>query len=281
VERLKEQFNNMSKTYENMNTEYGRIKTELGSVTHERDVYKEENKKLAEKNEQIKNQITNMTKRIGELQHEIKMDQEETFVFQIASGTIGVGLIGEIIDSIIAHIQLSNLEAELKKVQPYISGFNGLADSYENFEILRWKNPTQNFNRYSCFNGFAKENLKNCDGKAPTITTVHTADGYRFGAVLHNPWSSTNGPKDDPKACTFSANWGLTTTIHDPTHAMIVDDSTLIHFGETDIIVKTDRTGSATAKTYIIPSPHANTTFYYTGPTFTADMVTVDYAELK
>jgi len=281
LQQLKDQLGNMSDTYHNLEVQYGEINANLKTVTTERDKYKEENDKLKDHNSKTQAAITALKAEAETLQHDIIVSEEEIKVFRLSTIVVGGVFVIGATDAVIAHIKLSSLKAELQKLHQYTVGFEGLASGYENYELLRWS-KTKSVQRQTCFQctpgNCRKEDLNKCrDLNTPTITSIKTKDGYKFGAVLFEQWKTDGDSVTDARAFTFSDTLAASTTIADPTHAMLIKADKLLQFGEGDIEVDTTcTTGSAHGHTYTVPHPYNGNTFYYNGTTFNVDSVHIE-----
>ena len=281
LQKLKDQYNTMSDTYHKLEEQFGRVKNSLDAVIKERDTLKEENNKLKDKNTQTQEKIRTLTNEVNTLKKEIQTSEQESKVFKTATAGIGAVLAAGAIDSIISYTSLSTVTSNIAKLEHYRAGFPKLAEAFENYELLKWKN-SKSVTRKTCFQGTNKNDLSNCVDKAPTITTITTADGYKFGAVFYEPWKTTIGTYSDAKAYTFSDTVVATSTINDPSHAMIVNLDKLIEFGEGDIAIELSGTkGNSIQKTYTLPSPYTNTTFYYNGTSYAVGSITIDAISIQ
>ncbi len=281
LKELKEEHANKSNSYHQLEEQLGKIKSDLDATVKERDMYKDENEKLVEKNKKTQEQVHNLTNEVNTMHHQVKLSEEESNIFKYATfavgGVLGVG----ITDSILTHIKLADVESKLAKLHQYRAGFEKLAAGFENYELLQWKYG-KTVHRETCFSGDSKTDLEKCNDKGPTITTISTTDGYKFGAVLFQPWKSIDGPFEDSKAYTFSDNLGETTTINDPKHARVVREDNFLQFGEGDIeIERVPKKGKAHGKTYTVPHPYTDTTFYYNGTEYPVDKILVETIALQ
>eukprot|EP01022_Parablepharisma_sp_SALTPOND_P032475 TRINITY_DN847_c0_g1_i1.p1 TRINITY_DN847_c0_g1~~TRINITY_DN847_c0_g1_i1.p1 ORF type:complete len:398 (+),score=46.34 TRINITY_DN847_c0_g1_i1:1120-2313(+) len=281
LKELKENYGNMSDSYHKLEEQFGEIKTKLSATIKERDKLKEENGKLQEKNKQTQGQVDHLKKEVEVMEHEVKLSGDEAHVFKLASIAVGGVFAAGAVDSILTHIKLSSVNKQLDKLHPYRAGFHKLAQGFEDYELLRWKHG-KSVVRENCFQGTNKNDLSKCLDKSPTITTVNTTDGYKFGAVFFEPWKTDVGNYADEKAFTFSDSLAATTKIKDSAHAMIVDPHRLIQFGEGDIAINLDgKTGTAYGKTYSVPAPYTDTTFYYNGTSYEVGSINIDVISLK
>eukprot|EP00830_Metopus_es_P013822 TRINITY_DN3485_c0_g1_i2.p1 TRINITY_DN3485_c0_g1~~TRINITY_DN3485_c0_g1_i2.p1 ORF type:complete len:343 (-),score=91.72 TRINITY_DN3485_c0_g1_i2:14-1042(-) len=267
---------NLSKKFHEKELEFAEVKKSLDETTKERDEYKKQNGILKDDNEKMTKDIKNITAEIEGMKHKIKMDDEEIGVIKIATYAIGGVFVLGTIDDALAHYQLWNIQAEIKKIYPYIAGFDQMSQAYENYELVTW-HYKQSLTRSQCFSGFDRNMLEACKDKKPTITTITTSDGYRFGCVLNEGWLINLGKMNDPKAFTFSDAHGVIAKIEDAQNAMIVDPNYLLQFGNGDIQIASSGAGKINGKSYHIPYPFSNSTFYINGTTFHASSITIDY----
>ena len=128
--------------------------------------------------------------------------------------------------------------------------------------------------------GFTKTALDaKINGKGPLLFLMETDDKYTFGAFVNTIWSNTVGIHKDDKAFTFSLNLTEICSITDPDHAYVVSDTTLLGFGNGDIVINEQKnepdvkkftSGSTDAgKTYPLPAGYDAKKFYHDGTTFT------------
>jgi len=276
LQKLKEEQQNLSNSLHEKEVEFGNLKEKLQSTIHERDNYKTENAKLVEKNKKTQEEIQTLEKQVTEMAHEVKQSAEESGVFRISTYVVGAAVLAGAADNIWTHVALSSVNSQLAKIKQYQYGFTRLCEAFENYQILKWKYH-YDIKRETCFSGIIRDDLKHCNDKGPTITTITTTDGYKFGAVLYTKWTDVNGHYKDPKAFTFSSILGLTAPIKTDATAFIVDSNKLIEFGDGDISVDIHgSTGTVSQKSYNIPHPYTNVTFYYNGTTFGVQNIHID-----
>ncbi len=276
VEKLKIQLGDKTKEFEELGKEEVKLKSEIETAVKNRDHYKDENAKITEKNTELQNTVNQLTKEVEEMRHEIIQHGNESYIYRLSSWGAGGAFLAGVIDTAITYYNLYSVESQIQAISHYVASFETLSRGYEAYEVLSAAHH-KTVVRTKCFSGTNKGDLANCVDKGPTITTIRTNDGYQFGAVLFKNWGTIIKSYADNKAFTFSYNLAAMSQINDPAHAMIVDPAALLQFGEGDIKVDYDGVAGSTApKTYTVPAPYTNSTFYHNGDSFQVQSISID-----
>jgi len=266
-EELKNKSSELDKELDTRKDVLNKTKQEHQKIKKENDLFQGN---ITEKQEKIKKLISS----IEELKRDIVVNQKEITAFKIPTFAAGGVLAAGIAYDVYTYIQLLSARAELNNLKHYSIGFNAAAKGFEDYHILLTKKGFT-LERTKCFDKATMSSTEKCNGMKPTITTIITNDGFRFGAVFHEEWKTDKKNYTDARAYTFSSTVGLETIINKIDEAMIMDNN-LVHFGRTDIVVTKDgSTGTAVGSSYRVPKPYNNHTFYYNG-TFTVDKLTIE-----
>eukprot|EP00826_Nyctotherus_ovalis_P007641 TRINITY_DN1193_c0_g1_i8.p1 TRINITY_DN1193_c0_g1~~TRINITY_DN1193_c0_g1_i8.p1 ORF type:complete len:389 (+),score=137.46 TRINITY_DN1193_c0_g1_i8:191-1357(+) len=262
-----------------LTTNHTNLEAQLKELKHTLNVTQEKHQKLKTQNDNFQANITEKEEKVKKLtetasimKKDIVTNKYERQALEIPTYVAGGLCVVELIYNAVVYFQLLAANSELDELRHYDIAFEKLARDFENYEIFaKHKHRVE---RVRCSDKKTLEDIKNCANKGPTITAITTEDGYRFGAVLNVNWGTDRKNYEDPRAYTFSDTVGLEADINDGHHAMIVGDN-LVQFGETDIVVAKDTTGTAVGKTYTVPEPYNYKTFYYNG-TFTVRDLHID-----
>ncbi len=271
---LQEEHKGLYANFHTLDDQFHKLRTDIETATHQITHYTSDNEMLTKKNKLSHEQITSLTEEVKNMETVMKTIGEEVSIYKIGTYSISGVFAISLIEAIIVHIKLSNLETELNDVRHFTKNFEALAAAYEDYELLRMKHG-KSVARTNCFKGTRKSDLQNCLNKGATITTIQTSDGYQFGAVFHQNWETNIGAYTDEKAYTFSDTQAGVAPVKDKAHAMIVDQNLLMEFGEGDIAVAGE-TGTVKAKSYDVPAPYGNSSFYYTSGSFKVGSISID-----
>lgn len=252
-----------------LTTNHTNLEVQLKEFKHTLNVTQEKHHALKAQNDKFQANVTEKEEKVKKLtetasimKKDIVTNEEERVALEMPTYVAGGVFVVELIYNAIVYFQLLSANSELDELRHYDIAFEKLARNFENYEIFAKHN--HKVDRATCSDKKTPEDIKNCANKGPTITAITTEDGYRFGAVLNVNWGIDRKNYEDPHAYTFSDTVGLEAEINDAHHAMIVGDN-LVQFGETDIVVTKDGTGTAEGKTYTVPQPYNYKTFYYNG----------------
>jgi len=248
ISQKKIELEELQKTTKVLNEKLANVTKEEEEIKKKLNETAEELNKIHKENDELKKQILTLDEELKHLElelakikHHINVTNQEANTFKIIAITTA-SLVG--IDALIdgyGHYLLASTEAAYKLLYPYGIGFKKLCESYENLMLVG--NHTGKVpKRTPCYTSKSAEpDTSKCLNSTPTITTVTTPDGRRFGAVLFEKWPDVkvNHEVADEKAYAFSSNHAEIAPIKPESagKAMIVDSFSLIRFGETDIHV--------------------------------------------
>eukprot|EP00826_Nyctotherus_ovalis_P017197 TRINITY_DN15044_c0_g1_i5.p1 TRINITY_DN15044_c0_g1~~TRINITY_DN15044_c0_g1_i5.p1 ORF type:complete len:379 (-),score=111.07 TRINITY_DN15044_c0_g1_i5:68-1204(-) len=270
-----EEFKRLDEIYKKVSAEYMDYVKKLNKVLDEILVFQKENKELEVKNNETARKVEELTKEIEVLKQGIETCTEERRVYMISSGINAAGLTFFVANLFYEYLQIEELARKVNEYGYYLKSFAHVAEGLVNYELLK-RSTKKNVHRTNCFNGTNKHGLEACNAKKPTITTIHAKGGYRFGAVLFAPWSTSKGDHADKDAFTFSGYVGEITTIVEKEKAMIVSDSTLLEFGDGDIHIPLHGNGTVFEKSYMLPPHFSHYNFYIDGTQFSIERIEVD-----
>lgn len=281
--QLKKQTGNLTEIQYKLQNQTVDLNKKLNETIAERDAIVKENEEHKKANQALEEQLKHLNTELTETKHRLNLTEQEMSTYKIiALSTGGVVAVDALLD-LLGHYWQFAAEEAYKNIYPYAVGFNALCEAFENLIIIE-KYTNKKVVRTTCFNTTSSRTTENCTDKFPTITAIEAEKGYRFGAVFFEKWPNihTSGIYQDSKAYAFSSNHAAVAEIGDPTKALYVNDTTLVHFGETDIVVTKDpREVTAVGKTYNVPSPYTPQSFFFNGTKLVATSVQVDVVSLQ
>jgi len=277
LDLAKKEFEDARKNYTEREEEYDNSKKKLKEVQDEIVSLGKSNAELKIKNNDTEEKIKTVTKEINNTRRNAEIYGKEATIFKVSSGILGVGVIGFTIDIFIQAYKVKELNSDMTKYDHYLKSFGGLAEKEVNYELMKYITK-KGVERKPCFNGIGK--ISSCGGKKPTITTITTKDGYQFGATLYIEWPTEDGSYDDSEAYTFSAYVAKETTKLKDKKAMIINKEAILIFGDSDIKIILDNTGTVDEKSFKIPTEYDKNNFYVKGTEFTVVNIKVDHATI-
>ena len=277
---LKQEYDKEAKIYGKYAKEYTYIRNNITALSNERDKYHKDAIELTHKNNETTHKIATLTKDIEEAKILIPQYKSEVVVYKAAAVPIGLGFIGVAIDFFLNYRKLKALQESMNQYNHLSHMFDIAAEGSINAGVVSVLTKFDRV-RKTCFRGFDKEQMKSCHGESPVIITVHTKDGYRFGAVLFDHFNTDNGAHKDSRAFTFSTWRGALTTITDPNNALKMSNEKYIQFGLNDIVIELSQVGTVSEASYSIPSPYTEYNFYRETNSFAVSEIEINILQKK
>ena len=256
------------------------VREDIKTVTAQAEALAKENTDLQNSIDHAKGLIQHLHTEIADNQQRIKGLTAEEPVYQLTAAVLGGAFLLVAADDVIARFQLSNVEKAIAQVEPFTRSFHTITLGYENSAAMRWHSG-KSVVRNACYEtslGFQSPSL--CIDKAPTITTIKTKSGFKFGGVLFAPWPGTNKAQSDNRAFTFSDTHGAVAPINQNEPVAIKGLSgDSFQFGDQDIVVNPP-SNTVGQKSFNIPAPYSATTFYVNGTSFEIQKLRIEVLTL-
>ena len=231
---------------------------------------------LVNEDNRLQKELSDATKTLEEVKAQFTLVSKTLAKWKMASGFGFIGTAFFALYDFSVNARLWQSREELNQTQAMQQAFPLLSPKFENYAF--WKSTVSaSVHRTECFRGRNKADLKRCVGQAPTLTTITTNSGYKFGVLLTMPWTTDYGGYEDTKAFAFSDNHAEIAQVKKDESSFVVNAQTLIQFGKSDIVISLDgRTGTARAESFNIPSGYNRDYFFHNGYQFSVKEVVVE-----